>query len=151
MADLVVPLTALATAVAVLVVGFGTLVVRRRLLSRDVGTFDCSMRREVAGPRAHVAGSWMLGLARYERDRLDWFRFFALSLRPARSLERSRLVLLGRHTPSGAEATAVLPGWVVARCAYGAVTLELAMSEGAYNGLAAWVESAPPGQGVTVA
>ncbi|MBI4943709.1 MAG: DUF2550 domain-containing protein [Actinobacteria bacterium] len=152
MEDLVVPLTALATAVAVLVLGFGSLVARRLVLSRDVGTFDCSMRREVrGGARAHLAGSWMLGLARYERDRLDWFRFFAWSLRPARSLERGRLVILGHHAPSGAEAGTVLPGWVVVRCAYGTVTVELAMSEGAYNGLAAWVESAPPGQGINVA
>ena len=108
-------------------------------------------RFERGGARAHLAGSWMLGLARYERDRLDWFRFFAWSLRPARSLERGRLVILGQHAPSGPEAGTVLPGWVVVRCAYGTVTVELAMSEGAYNGLAAWVESAPPGQGINVA
>lgn len=152
MEGLVVSLTAFATAVAVLLLVFGSLVARRLVLSRDVGTFDCSVRREAGGgPRAHVAGSWMLGLARYEHDRLDWFRFFAFSLRPARSLERGRLVILGRHAPTGAEAGTVLPGWVVVRCAYGAVTVELAMSEGAYNGLAAWVESAPPGQGISVA
>jgi hypothetical protein len=144
-ADLVVPLTALATAVVLLVVGFGSLVLRRVILGRAVGTFDCSMRRE---SHAHVAGRWMLGLARYERDRLDWFRFFALSLRPARSLDRGRLVILGQHTPQGPESHSVLPDWVVVRCAYGALTLELAMSEPAYNGLAAWVESAPPGQPV---
>jgi hypothetical protein len=146
--DLVVPLTALATALVLLGVGFGSLVLRRIVLGREVGTFDCSMRRDA---RAHVAGRWMLGLARYERDRLDWFRFFALSLRPARSLERHRLVILGRHAPSGPESQTILPGWVVVRCAYGAVTIELAMSEPAYNGLAAWVESAPPGQHVNVA
>lgn len=148
MDSLVVPLTAVATAVALLVVGFGSFVVRRMVLARAVGTFDCSMRRD---GHAHVAGRWMLGLARYERDRLDWFRFFALGLRPARSLERSRLVILGRHAPTGPEAHGVLPGWVVVRCAYGAGTVELAMSEPAYNGLAAWVESAPPGQHVHVA
>lgn len=152
MHDLVVPLTALATAVVLLVAGFGSLVLRRVVLSRDVGTFDCSMRREKSGgARAHVAGSWMLGLARYERDRLDWFRFFALSLRPARSLERGALEILGRQAPTGPESPSVLPGWVVVRCGYAGGTVELAMSEAAYNGLAAWVESAPPGQGINVA
>jgi hypothetical protein len=145
--DLVVPLTALGTALSLLLVGFGSMVLRRFLLSRDVGTFDCSMRRE---SHAHVTGRWVLGLARYERDRLDWFRVFAFSLRPARSLERSRLVILGSHAPQGPESHTVLPGWVVVRCAYGARTVELAMSEPAYNGLAAWVESAPPGQHVNV-
>jgi hypothetical protein len=146
--NLVVPLTALGTAVGLLVLVFGSLVLRRVLLGRDVGTFDCSMRRE---SRARVSGRWMLGLARYERDRLDWFRFFALSLRPARSLERGRLVVLGSHAPQGPESQAVLPDWVIVRCAYGATTVELAMSGPAFNGLAAWVESAPPGQHVNVA
>jgi hypothetical protein len=96
-------------------------------------------------------GNWALGVARYEQDRLDWFRLFAISLRPSRSLSRTRLVILGRHEPEDdAVASSVLPGWVVVRCAYGAVTLELAMSDPAYNGLAAWLESAPPGQHVYV-
>jgi hypothetical protein len=146
--DLVVPLTALVTAAILLVVGFGSIVLRRLLLRRDVGTFDCSIRRE---SNAHATGRWMLGLARYERDRLDWFKPFAVGLRPARSLDRARLVILGQQAVAGAESHSILPGWVVVRCAYGAVTIELAMSEPAYNGLAAWVESAPPGQHVNVA
>ncbi|MFN0285072.1 MAG: DUF2550 domain-containing protein [Kineosporiaceae bacterium] len=148
MTDLVVPLTALATAASLLVVGFGSLVLRRIILSREVGTFDCSMRRE---SKAHATGSWRLGLARYECDRLDWFRFFAWGLRPARSLDRGRLVIVDQHAPLGPQSHSILPGWVVVRCAYGGLTIEFAMSEPAYSGLAAWVESAPPGEHVNVA
>ena len=45
----------------------------------------------------------------------------------------------------------MLPGWVVVLCAYGTSTLELAMSEAAYSGLAAWLESAPPGRPAQIA
>lgn len=147
MADLVVPLVALATAAALLVVGVGVFVVRRSLIARGMGTFDCSMRREGT---QHKTGGWMLGVARYERDRLDWFRVFTLSPRPTWSLTRSRLIIQERRAPRGAEAHAIMPGWVIVRCVYGHVTLEFAMSEPAYSGLSTWLESAPPGQNVSI-
>ncbi len=147
MGDLVVPIVALATAAALLLLGVGVFIVRRFLLGRGIGTFDCSMRRE---PGEHTTGGWMLGVARYEQDRLDWFRVFTLSVRAHRSLTRSRLVILDHRPPLGSEVHAVMPGWVVVRCAYGHGMLELAMSEPAYSGLATWLESAPPGQNVSI-
>jgi hypothetical protein len=90
-------------------------------------------------------------VARYEADRLDWFRVFTMSPRPARSLSRTQLVILERQVPDGPESYSFFPGWVIVRCAYGNRILELAMSDPAYNGLAAWLESAPPGQHVNVA
>ena len=147
MGDLVVPLVALATAAVLLLAGVGVFAVRRYLIARGMATFDCSMRRDTT---AHKIGGWMLGVARYERDRLDWFRVFTLSPRPSRSLTRSRLVILDRRAPLGAEAHVLMPGSVIVRCAYGHSTMELAMSEGAYSGLATWLESAPPGQNVSI-
>jgi len=146
--DLALPVAALA--VPVLLVGFavGAFAARRYLLARGVGTFDCSVRRESAH---RTVGGWVLGVGRYERDRLDWFRVFAWSLRPARSLARERLVILDRVPPESAEVRALLSGWFVVRCAYGALTVDLAMSDAAANGLAAWLESAPPGQHVNLA
>lgn len=148
MGDFLVPLVALGTAVFLIVLGVGGFVLRRFMLTRSMGTFDCSMRNESAH---HAAGAWMPGVARYEHDRLDWFRVFTMSPRPSRSLTRARLEILERRGPERAELHAVLPGWVVVRCAYGPLTLELAMSEPAYNGLATWLESGPPGQNVSIA
>jgi hypothetical protein len=146
--EFVVPLVALAAAALLLLVGVGAFTVRRYLLIRAVGSFDCSMRRPDA---QHVAGGWMPGVARYEQDRLDWFRVFTMSPRPSRSLIRGRLIILDRRVPQGPEVYAVVPGWVVVQCAYGSHMVELAMSEPAYSGLATWLESAPPGQNISIA
>lgn len=148
MGEFLVPLVALGTAALLLTVGVGLLILRRYLLTRAIGSFDCSMRHTQAH---HQAGGWMPGVARYEQDRLDWFRVFTMSPRPTKSLFRGRLMILERRVPQGAEIYAVLPGWVIVRCSYGHHTLELAMSELAYNGLATWLESAPPGPSMSIA
>lgn len=117
-------------------------VVRRALLTRGLGAFDCSLRAETIRER----GPWRHGIARYGDEQLDWFRVFGVRPIPAESLSRRRLVILDRRPPEPGETNEVLPDWVVVRCGYGSVIVELAMSEGAYTGLAAWLESAPPGQ-----
>jgi Protein of unknown function (DUF2550) len=147
MGDLVILVAVLLAIVALALIVLVAFVVRRALLTRGLGTFDCSLRHETIRTRS----GWTHGIARYGDDRLDWFRVFAVRLRAAESLARQRLVILDRRPPEPAEMHTVLPGWVVVRCGYGAVIVELAMSEGAYNGLAAWLESAPPGQHISVA
>jgi hypothetical protein len=111
---------------------------RRYILTRPVGAFDCSLRRDVEAP-----GGWVMGVARYEPDRLDWFKIFDLSPRPGRSLARARLVVLETRKAKRGEGN-VGSGSVVVRCGYGQTQLEFAMSEPDYNGFAAWIESAPP-------
>lgn len=148
MSDLVVPLLLFGAVTALLVLVVGVFVLRRYLLTREFGTFDCSLRRDGTG---RSAGRWMVGVARYESDRLDWFRIFTMNPRPWRSFARSRLVILDRREPQGPEAYSVVQGSVIVRCAYGASVLELAMSDPAYSGFATWLESAPPGQNINVA
>lgn len=144
MTELIIPAVVLASLALVVVVLLGSVLIRRSVLSRGWGTFDCSLR-----PRHH--GAWIYGLARYEHDRLDWFRLFALSSRPSRSLVRARLTILERQRPTGTDSTLLNPDWVLVRCLYDATQLELGMSEAAYNGLATWLESAPPGEHANIA
>jgi hypothetical protein len=144
--DLLIPLLALLLAFGLAVFLFVALVLRRSLLSRGFGSFDCSLRHETIRHRT----PWTHGVARYEDDRLDWFRVFTGRWRPAESLSRRRLVILDSHQPEPSDTHSKFPGWVVVRCAYGAVIVELAMSEPAFNGLAAWLESGPPGQHLAV-
>ncbi|WP_323132340.1 DUF2550 domain-containing protein [Kineococcus indalonis] len=119
-------------------------VVRRRRLTGRLGTFDCSVRQP--GTRR-----WSLGVARYETDRLDWYRTFSLSPRPSRSFARGALDVTRRRDAEGHERLAVQPDALVVECRHSGEQLELAMSTDAYTGFASWLESAPPGQNVNVA
>lgn len=147
MGDLLLPLEVVGGLILLLAVLVGVLVARRRFLSRLSGTFDCSLRSTTDRP----GKGWVLGLARYEADRIEWFRVFDLSPRPRRVMQRSHLQVQERRYPNGPEAFTVMSGSVVVRCAYERGPLELAMSEQAYTGFSSWLESAPPGQNRSVA
>ncbi|RZS87098.1 uncharacterized protein DUF2550 [Motilibacter rhizosphaerae] len=116
--------------------------VRRRLLQRRGGTFDCSLRN----PRRRAPKGWMLGVGRYSSDTIEWYRVFSFSPRPRDVVGRRGLEVLARRAPSGAEALALLPGAVVLDCAEGERRVELAIGSDALTGFLAWLESAPPGQ-----
>src|SRR3954468_22326279 len=103
MGEFLLPLAVLATLATVLVGLWAVVLARRLLLARGVGTFDCSLRRSTRG------GGWVLGVARYEADRLDWFQVLTISPRPTRSLARERLVLLDRDAPDDIAPYASLP------------------------------------------
>jgi hypothetical protein len=144
---LLIPIEAVGALVCLLVLLTVGVVMRRRWLGRGVGTFDCSLRTTLD----RMGKGWTLGVARYEADRIEWFRVFGVVLRPSRVLHRSDLAVQERRYPSGAEAFAVMSGSVIVRCAFESTTIELAMSEQAYTGFASWLEAAPPGQNVSVA
>lgn len=147
MHDLLIPLEGVVALLVLVVLLMLGVVVRRRWLRRGAGTFDCSLR---AADRAMGKG-WALGVARYEADRIEWFRVFSVSTRPRRVLHRPDLLVQQRRYPSGPEAFSVMSGFVVLRCRDGASFVELAMSEQSATGFASWLESAPPGQNVSVA
>jgi hypothetical protein len=140
---MVMPLTLVAVLLVIVLVLLLVIVLRRYLLTGDLGSFDCSLRRERGGHSN--TGRWMLGVARYGSDRLDWYRLFSMSPRPWRSFERARLMIVEQRRQASGEGYSVMPGAVIVRCAYGRLVLELAMTESAYTGLSTWLESAPPG------
>ncbi|MER5768847.1 DUF2550 domain-containing protein [Streptomyces sp. NPDC001985] len=143
----------------VALVGIGLFVfgLRRRLIQRSGGTFDCSLRWNLpeepgTGPSGAPSGKgWVYGVARYSGDRIMWFRVFSYAPRPRRVLERSAIEVVARRTPEGEEELALLSDAVVLGCLHRGVRLELAMSEDALTGFLAWLEAAPPGQRVNVA
>lgn len=148
---------------------------RRRLLQRSGGTFDCNLRwnapepsdgygdeaagREPARADAgtgdgHGRGSgkgWAYGVARYNGDQIEWFRVFSYAPRPRRFLMRNRIEVLKRRHPEGEEELALLSDAVILACSLEGTRVELAMSEDALTGFLAWLEAAPPGQRVNVA
>ena len=135
--------------VGVLLLAFGLalglVVGRRYALGRSLVSFDCALRkRSLRRP-----GGWMLGVARYGTDQLEWFRVFTLAFRPKRVFDRSLLEVTERRPPNDTEQDSLLPGSLVVSCRYGGTVelarVEFAMSESAYAGFATWLESAPPG------
>ncbi|MGW4203363.1 DUF2550 domain-containing protein [Streptomyces sp. NPDC004726] len=138
--------------VALVALGLFVFGLRRRLIQRSGGTFDCSLRWNVPEEADVPAGKgWVYGVARYNGDRIMWFRVFSYAPRPRRILERSSIEVVARRTPEGEEELALLSDAVVLGCLHQGTRLELAMSEDALTGFLAWLEAAPPGQRVNVA
>lgn len=137
--------------VALLAIGLFVFGLRRRLIQRSGGTFDCSMRWGVADEPDVSGKGWVYGVARYSGDRIDWFRVFSYSPRPRRLLERASIEVIARRAPEGEEELALLSDAVVLGCVHQGTRLELAMSDDALTGFLAWLEAAPPGQRVNVA
>jgi hypothetical protein len=139
---------------------------RRRLLQRSGGTFDCNLRWNAPPPacteeapaddpgagQAQSGGKgWAYGIARYNGDQIEWFRVFSYAPRPRRFLERSRIEVLQRRQPEGEEELALLSDAMILACSLHGTRVELAMSDDALTGFLAWLEAAPPGQRVNVA
>ncbi|MBB5116954.1 DUF2550 domain-containing protein [Streptomyces sp. HU2014] len=147
-------LALLVSGIVVLLVLLGLFVfgLRRRLIQRSGGTFDCSLRWNVPETDPAPDGKgWVYGVARYNSDRIEWFRVFSYAYRPRRLLERASIEVLERRPPLGDEELALLSDAVVLICSHRGTRLELAMSEDALTGFLAWLEAAPPGQRVNVA
>ncbi|WP_341242539.1 DUF2550 domain-containing protein [uncultured Nocardioides sp.] len=127
----------------VLVLLYGlALVVRRRVIARDGGTFELSHR-----VRSDRAGrGWLLGIGRYSGEALEWFRIFSLSPRPKRTWQRSELTYERRRSPEGAEQSSLFPDHVVIVCrSDGGGEVELAMGTSSLTGFQSWLEARPPG------
>jgi hypothetical protein len=130
--------------VAIVVLGLlalGLLALRRRVITRRGGTFDCSLRLKQA---QHGKG-WVLGIGRYNGDALEWYRVFSYSTRPKRVFVRRELQVLDSRDPTGVEVFSLLAGAVVVRCRDDGNEVELAMNPDSLTGFLSWVESAPPG------
>ncbi|URN14947.1 MULTISPECIES: DUF2550 domain-containing protein [Streptomyces] len=140
-----------ALVVVLVVIGLFVFGLRRRLIQRSGGTFDCSLRWDAPEEGDPSGKGWVYGVARYGGDRIAWFRVFSYAPRPRRVLERDSIEVLNRRMPDGEEEVALLSDSVVLGCLHRGTRLELAMSEDALTGFLAWLEAAPPGQRVNVA
>lgn len=128
--------------ILLLVVLYGVaLVVRRRLLARDGGTFELSYRAR----SARTGRGWVLGLGRYSGDTLEWFRIFSLSPRPRGSWERTSLGYAGRRDAHGPEQMSLYADHVIVEVDTDDGRIELAMSPRSLMGFQSWLEAAPPG------
>ena len=140
------PVVEVAVAVVLLLgVALLLLALRRRWLARQGGTFECGVRLRTSTPGA----GWALGVARYNLENFEWFRFFSYALRPRVNLLRANTQVVGRRRPEPAEAVALYAGQEVVLVEEvvpgGTRDWELAMNPDSLTGLLAWLEAAPPG------
>ena len=118
------------------------LLARRRYLLRGSGGISMSVR---AGTRSDQArDGWALGVGRFVREELLWYRLVGLGLRPEYVLRRDRLVVAGRRAPQGREIQVLPQDTVILECRHGGSALELAVVGAAAAGFSSWVESAAP-------
>lgn len=113
---------------------------RRRWLSSRGGVFDCGMRVRLDQP------AWMLGMARYEGDALEWYRVFSMSPRPKLVARRGDIELLQRRQPSDVEALALYASSEVVRLRVlgdEPHQVELAMTTDSLMGMLSWLEAGP--------
>ena len=68
--------------------------------------FECSVRLQTATPGA----GWVLGMARYNAEMLEWFRFFSYSSRPRKSFLRDDVRVVDDREPDAVEAVALYAG-----------------------------------------
>lgn len=129
-------------ALAVVLLGLVVAVaVRRRLLQRQGGTIELSLRlRTLTRGRG-----WVLGEGRFQGDDLCWYRVFSLAPGPRRTLSRHDLAVVQRREPVGGETLALLRGAVVMECSSAAGPVQIAMDAAAVTGFLAWLEARPPG------
>ncbi len=135
----------LAALVVLLALALVVLAARRRVLGREGGTFECSLRLHSSPP----GSGWMLGVGRYEEGLLQWFRFFSYSWRPQQSFSRRDVRVLETRDPDPVEAVALYAEQRILRFQVGSADTaehwELAMSQDSLTGLLSWLEAAPPG------
>lgn len=122
--------------------------IRRWALASAPGAFECRVRNGGAG------SPWRAGVARYDAARLSFFPLLSLSWWPALVLARHRLSVVDRRrggADPGTEGPAAAVGTTVLRCRYEGRVIEIAMDDRMVGGFAVWVESGPPGRGISVA
>ncbi|MDN5771267.1 MAG: DUF2550 domain-containing protein [Microlunatus sp.] len=131
----------------VAVLALVALPLRRRWLARDGGLFECSVRLNTRTPGA----GWVLGMARYNAEMLEWFRFFSYAMRPRKSFQRHDVRVLTSRDPDPVEAVALYSGQQVVELSERNGTdpqrrqWEIAMTGESLTGFLSWLESAPPG------
>jgi hypothetical protein len=138
---LVVLLAALVVAAALV-----ALPLRRRWLAREGGLFECSVRLHTSTPGA----GWVLGMARYNAEMLEWFRFFSYASRPRKSFLRAEVRVITSREPDAVEAVALYAGQRIVELSeqgpgeVGGQPWEIAMAEESLPGFLSWLEAAPP-------
>jgi len=132
----------LGCALVVVLVPVIWLVARRRWLARSGWVFDCSLR--ILG--GSTGSAWMLGVARFNGDLIEWYRVYSWSLRPKVSLHRGQTRVASTRAARAEERALLYDQDRVAELRSDSKAVEVAMVPGRMTAFLSWLESAAPGQ-----
>lgn len=118
------------------------IIVRRRWLSARGWVFDCSL----AIPSTTPSTRWMLGVARINGDRFEWYRVYSWSLRPRVAFSRSDNQVLTTRQSEEDESAALYDQERVSTVDGPRGRTDLAMSPRDMTAFLSWMEASPPGQ-----
>lgn len=117
------------------------LILRRRIISRNGGTFELALRRK----NSAAGRGWRLGMGRYHQGVLEWYPVFSPDPRPRRRWPRNSLSIEGQRAPSAQEHIALFDDNIIVTCSAPDGAIEIAMSSNSLTGFASWLEAGPPG------
>jgi hypothetical protein len=138
----------LAIALVVLALALAFIPMRRHLIRRAGGAFDCAVRFGPLPPVGDASG-WSFAVGRYRDLTVELYRVFSYSPRPRTSLARRGFDVVGRREAVAEETRTLLPGWSVLECSAEGEPVELAMSPESMMAFLTWVEAAPPGWNIS--
>lgn len=116
------------------------LIVRRRWLAGRGRVFECSLRLPGA-----IGSGWMLGVARFRDDDLEWYRVFSISLRPKVVFHRPDTSVARVRAPEDDEVSELYDGHVVTELGGSHAGVLLAMARPDLTAFSSWTEAGPPG------
>lgn len=120
-----------------------TLFFRRRWLSANGGVFDCGMRKLSQG-----AGNWVMGIARYQSDTLEWYRVFSFSFKPKVTFTRENTTFVSHRPLDVMETMSLFDDHLCVQVNQKGSDFELSMTYASMTGLMSWLEAAPPSGGI---
>lgn len=129
--------------ILVVVLPLTALYLRRRWITRLHSSFDCALRF----PGRKAGAGWVLGIARYRTNRLEWFRSISFSMQPRITFGRGETVYVSRRPARGVEALELFEGSTVVTVMDSLTGREdqLGLDPDSAMALITWFESAPPG------
>lgn len=124
---------------AVFLAAVAIFIYRRRRILILRGAIEMSVHRGTG-----MRGGWVLGVARFSDEHLEWFRLTSYRAGPSLRISRRETVIAQRDEPSGNDAVWMPPNAIVLSLQTPDGDQRVAVPKTALPGLLSWWESAPP-------
>ncbi|MFV0532387.1 MAG: DUF2550 domain-containing protein [Cumulibacter sp.] len=124
---------------ALVVAAIAIFVFRRRRILILQGAIEMSVHRGSV-----LRGGWVLGVARYADEHLEWFRLTSYRAGPSLRISRRGTTIAWREEPASNDAVWMPPDAIVLHLDTMDGPQRVAVPKTALTGLLSWWESAPP-------